>query len=135
MKKTSFHFLRVGMAIVFLWIGILIFKNPTGWGEYLQPWALALLPIPIAQAMIGTAILDVIVGALLLIDILTWFAAFLGALHILIVLTTVGITDITIRDIGLLVGVIALMIESLPQFILNKINFLKKPGIDQNPSL
>jgi len=47
MKKTSFHFLRVGLAITFLWIGILIFKNPEAWGGYLEPWAVGLLPIPL----------------------------------------------------------------------------------------
>jgi hypothetical protein len=32
MIKTSFHILRVGLAITFLWIGVLIFKNPESWG-------------------------------------------------------------------------------------------------------
>jgi len=126
MKKTSFHFLRVGLAITFLWIGVLIFKNPGAWGGYLQPWAAGLLPIPIAQAMIGTAILDITIGAFLLFDFLPWLAAFVGAIHIIIVLTTSGITDITVRDIGLLVAVLALMIDSLPQWVLNKIWFVKK---------
>lgn len=126
MKKTSFHFLRVGLAITFLWIGVLIFKNPEAWGGYLQPWAARLLPIPIAQAMIGTAILDITIGAFLLFDFLPWLAAFVGAIHILIVLTVSGITDITVRDIGLLVAMLAIVIDSLPQWIYNKIWFIKK---------
>ena len=126
MKKTSFHFLRVGLAITFLWIGVLIFKNPEAWGGYLQPWAAGLLPIPLEQAMIGTAILDIMIGVFLLIDFLPWLAALIGAIHILIVLTVSGITDITVRDIGLLVGALALMIDSLPQSIIQRINFLKK---------
>ncbi|MBI1866493.1 MAG: hypothetical protein HYS02_01865 [Candidatus Staskawiczbacteria bacterium] len=52
MKKTAFHFLRVGLAVTFLWVGVLIFKNPDGWSGYLQPWAMGLLPVPIKQAMI-----------------------------------------------------------------------------------
>lgn len=115
MKKTSFHVLRVGLAITFLWIGILILKNPEAWSGYLQPWAAGLLPIPISQAMLGTAILDIIIGALLLVDFLTWLAALVGAIHLVIVLTVSGITDITVRDIGLLVATLALMIDSLPQ--------------------
>ena len=125
MEKTSFHFLRVGLAITFLWIGILIFKNPEAWGGYLQPWAAGLLPIPLSQAMIGTAILDIIIGAFLLIDFLPWLAALVGAIHLVIVLTVSGITDITVRDIGLLVGTLALMIDSLPQWMLNKITLQK----------
>ena len=126
MRKSSFHFLRVGLAITFLWIGILIFKNPEAWGGYLQPWAAGLLPIPLQQAMIGTAILDIIIGAFLLFDFLPWLAALVGAIHIIIVLAVSGITDITVRDIGLLVAALALTIDSLPQSIVRRIAFLKK---------
>ncbi len=122
MKKTSFHFLRVGLAITFLWVGVLIFKNPESWGGYLQPWAIGLLPVSLDQAMIGTAILDIAIGAFLLLDVLTWLAALIGSVHLVIVLTVSGITDITVRDIGLLVGALALMIDSLPQKVLNKIS-------------
>ena len=126
MRKSSFHFLRVGLAITFLWIGILIFKNPEAWGGYLQPWAAGLLPIPLQQAMIGTAILDIIIGAFLLFDFLPWLPALVGAIHIIIVLAVSGITDITVRDIGLLVAALALTIDSLPQSIVRRIAFLKK---------
>ena len=125
MKKSSFHILRVGLAITFLWIGILIFKNPEAWGGYLEPWAVGLLPVPLNEAMIGTAILDIAIGALLLADIFTWLAAFVGAIHLGIVLTVSGITDITVRDIGLLAGLIAIIADSLPQTIQNKIVFMK----------
>lgn len=120
-KKTSFHILRVGLAITFLWIGVLIFKNPEAWGGYLEPWAVELLPVPISEAMIGTAILDIIIGALLLTDTLVWLAALAGAVHLGIVLTVSGITDITVRDIGLFAGLIAIFADSLPQWALNKI--------------
>jgi uncharacterized membrane protein YphA (DoxX/SURF4 family) len=117
MKKTSFHVLRVGLAITFLWIGVLIFKNPESWGGYLQPWAAGLLPIPLEKAMIGTAILDIVIGVFLLIDFLPWLAALVSAIHLIIVLTVSGITDITVRDIGLLVVALAIMIDSLPPWV------------------
>src|SRR3989344_9220230 len=132
MKKPSSHFLRVGLAITFLWIGVLIFKNPEAWGGYLQPWATGLLPIPLAQAMIGTAVLDITIGAFLLFDFLPWLAAFVGAIHIIIVLTTSGITDITVRDIGLLVAALALMIDSLPHGVLKW--FIKKQNLKTGQS-
>lgn len=136
MRKSSFHILRVGLAITFLWIGVLIFKQPEAWGGYLQPWAAGLLPMPIAQAMIGTAFLDILIGALLLIDSLVWLATLVGAVHLIIVLVVSGITDITVRDIAILAGVVALMADSLPQAILNQAGFLKKstPKINQGQS-
>ena len=121
MKKTSFHILRVGLAITFLWIGVLIFKQPEAWGGYLMPWAAGLLPVPIEQAMMGTAVLDVIIGALLLYDFFVWFAALVGVIHLIIVLAVSGITDITVRDIGILAAAIALMADSLPEKFIYKI--------------
>lgn len=125
MKKTSFHILRIGLAITFLWIGVLIFKQPEAWGGYLQSWAVKLLPIPIAQAMIGTAFLDITIGSFLLFNLFVWIVALAGAIHLIIVLMASGITDITVRDIGILAAIIALMIDSLPQSVINRINFLK----------
>ena len=125
MKKTSFHILRVGLGITFVWVGVLIFKEPQAWGGYLQPWAAGLLPIPLEQAMMGTAILDIVIGALFLIDCFTWLAALVGAIHLIIVLTVSGITDITVRDIGLLAGTVALAVDS-SSFFLKKMKFLQK---------
>lgn len=119
MKTSAFHILRVGVAITFLWIGILIFREPEAWGGYLEPWTANLLPVSLKEAMIGTALLDIAIGFLLLIDILTWLAALLGVLHLVIVLTVSGINAITIRDIGLLAALLALMITAWP----DKFNF------------
>lgn len=115
MKTASFHILRVGMAITFLWIGILIFREPESWGLYLQPWAANLLPTSLESAMIGTAIFDIVVGFLFLIDVITWIAALFGSIHLVIVLTVVGINAITVRDIGLLTGTLALLLNAVPE--------------------
>lgn len=115
MKNTSFHVLRVGVAITFLWIGILIFKSPEAWGSYLLPWAADLLPLPLKTAMIGTAVLDMAIGAFLLVDFLTWLAAFFGTAHLVIVLTVSGINAVTVRDIGLLAACFALLVQSWPK--------------------
>src|SRR3989338_6096827 len=115
MNNGTYHILRVGMGITFLWIGILIFRSPETWGGMLAPWAYNLLPVPIEQAMMSTAVLDVIVGLLLIVDVATWAAALVGSIHLIIVLATVGIDEITVRDIGLLTGCIAIMWNALPE--------------------
>lgn len=107
-RQASFHILRVGLSITFLWIGILILKDPQGWGGYIQPWLLSLLPLSVSHIMYSTAILDITIGVLLLIDYFTWQAALVGALHLVIVLMASGINAITVRDIGLLAGCLAL---------------------------
>jgi len=121
MNKISLNILRVGLAITFLWIGILILKQPEVWAGYLQPWAAKLLPVPIEKAMMGAAFLDIAIGAMLLFNVFVWLAALVGALHLLVVLAVSGITDITVRDIGILAGTIALMASSLPQNLIDKV--------------
>ena len=110
--KASFHILRVGLAITFLWIGVLILKEPKLWGGYIQPWAQNLLVLPLEKAMIFTAILDIVVGVLLLVDFLTFYASILAAFHLIIVLVVSGINAITIRDIGLLAAAISLVVST-----------------------
>lgn len=117
-KTYGFHILRVGLAITFLWIGLLILKNPAAWGSYLQPWAAAILPVPIEQAMLSAAIFDIVVGFLLLLDAWTWVVAFLAAGHIVVVLIVSGINEVTVRDIGLLTGAGALFADAFPKNLL-----------------
>ncbi|MBI2551303.1 hypothetical protein HYV73_03070 [Candidatus Uhrbacteria bacterium] len=115
MKKTSsYHILRIGLGLTFLWIGILILQDPFYWGGFIKPWAADLIPGTIKNAMISTAILDLAVGVVLLVDYKTWVAALIGSAHILIVLITVGIDAITVRDLGLLAGTISILWDDLP---------------------
>lgn len=129
MTKASFHILRVGMAVTFIWIGILILQHPDAWGGFIQNWAMKFLPASIHQMMIFTAYLDLAIGLFLLIDKWVWLAAFLGAGHMIVVLTVSGINDVTVRDIAILAGAVALLADSLPLHIRNKIAsvFKKKP--------
>lgn len=126
MKKTSFHILRVGIAVTFIWVGVLIFRSPQAWGSFLQPWAAELVSVPLRQAMIATAILDIAVGFFLLIDVMTWVAALFAAGHLALVLTTVGITEVTVRDIGLFAGSCALVIDAIPGTVAARLMFWRK---------
>lgn len=126
MQKTSYHILRVGTAITFLWIGILILQNPEAWGGYIAPWAAQLLPMPIREMMIGTALLDIAIGALLLVGVLVPWAALAGALHLLMVLGVSGITNSTVRDIAILAGTLALFVDTVPEYVKAKLMFWKK---------
>lgn len=115
MSNAAFHVLRVGTAITFLWIGVLILRFPEAWGGMLQPWAAGLLPVPLREAMIGTAVLDLVIGLALLVDRFTWLAALAGFVHLIVVIATVGIDVVTVRDIGLAAATLALVFNSWPK--------------------
>jgi uncharacterized membrane protein YphA (DoxX/SURF4 family) len=110
--RLAYHILRIGLAITFLWIGFLIFMEPEVWGGFIQPWVVELLPVSVKVAMLGTALLDVAVGALLLLNLFTWLAVGVGALHLVIVLITSGFNSVTVRDVGLFAGSAALAFEA-----------------------
>lgn len=106
--------LRVSLAVTFVWIGIMIIQNPEAWGGYMKPWAVELLPGSVASTMQATGVADIAIGLLFLFGTSTWIAGLLAALHMIVVLVTSGITDITVRDIAIIGASLAVMIGSLP---------------------
>lgn len=115
MNKLALTILRIALGITFLWIGILIVQDPQAWGDYIQSWAAKLLPLPIKEMMMGTGVLDIVIGFLLVTNILTWLAAGIGAIHLVIVLITSGMNAITVRDIGLLGASVAVSLINWPK--------------------
>ncbi|KKS77693.1 MAG: hypothetical protein UV74_C0013G0121 [Candidatus Woesebacteria bacterium GW2011_GWB1_43_14] len=111
MKGSSLHILRVGLAITFLWVGLLILKDPVGWGGYINDSFLTYFPVDIKMMMQTTAIFDLVVGLWLLLDYKLWVPASLAVIHLASVLLVSGINAITVRDIGLLSALLALLIE------------------------
>lgn len=126
-SNGAYHILRVGLGITFLWIGVMIFRSPEFWGGFLQPWAIDLLPVPLREVMISTAVLDMIIGLALIVDAGVWIAALVASIHLIIILATTGITEITVRDIGLLGGTLALCWMSFPDWLWSRIK--KRMGI------
>jgi len=115
MNKASFHILRVGLAITFLWIGLLILKDPVAWSGYIGPWLLPYLPVGAKEIMLTTAFFDIIVGLWLLLDYKLWIPAGLATLHLGTVIIVAGINAITVRDIGLFAASLALLFETFPR--------------------
>ncbi|MBI2639279.1 MAG: hypothetical protein HYW90_00090 [Candidatus Sungbacteria bacterium] len=116
MRNAVFHIVRVGTAITFLWVGVLILQDPENWGGLLRPWAAGLLPLSVAQTMVGTAVLDIAIGFFLLIDRWTFLFSLFAFFHLLAVLTVVGIDAVTVRDIGLAASALALAVGSWPRY-------------------
>jgi uncharacterized membrane protein YphA (DoxX/SURF4 family) len=132
MNKSSFHVLRVGTGITFLWIGVLIFQDPMAWGSYIQPWMVELLPTSVYNTMITTAILDTVIGALLILGFFTPWAALVGALHIFSVIAVSGINEATVRDIAIVSGALALFMDSVPERAKQKMMFWKRKDYQVN---
>lgn len=112
MKHASYHILRIGLGITFLWIGILIIQNPSAWFNYLLPWSKSLLDGWATHIMYVIAGLDLLIGLLLLVDTMIWLVALIGILHLFMALLATGITALTVHDIALIAALIAIYLEA-----------------------
>ncbi len=99
---------------MFVWIGVMIVRAPVAFGGYMQPWAADLLPVSMERAMLGTGALDIVIGLALLLGWKLWITALVASVHLLLILIVSGVTDITVRDIGLLGGTMALFVADAP---------------------
>lgn len=103
----SYLLLRLGLGIVFLWIGIDILRHPDVWLRFVPES----LPFGIPQ-QVGLQIngfFDILLGILLIVRVFPKITLTLAALHLAGILLTHGVDAITIRDAGLLGGVLALL--------------------------
>lgn len=110
-KNTPMDWVRIGLGITFLWIGVLIFKNPDGWANFLLDWFVRLLPVSPVSFMKDVSFLDMGLGVLLLLNLFPKAVAAICALHLIGILISSGITDVTIRDVGLLGASIGLFLS------------------------
>lgn len=115
MKLDKELILRAGLGITFIWIGILVLRDPVSWGSYIRPWAANLLPIPIESFMSTTGIFDIATGALFFIPHTAFIAGILGTLHLTGVIAVSGINEGTVRDIGLLGATLYIAIKYYPK--------------------
>lgn len=126
MERIAFYFLRIGLGLTFLVIGIFILRDPEIWGSFINSSLLQFLPISLRNFMIGVAIFDIAIGVSFLLNFLTWIFALLASLHLIGILLVSGINSITTRDIGLLGATITLFLITAPKDLLEKLPYLTK---------
>ena len=108
---------RYGIGIVFLLIGLDQAFKPGNWVS----WLPSFVPSSISGETFFflTGIFNTIVGVLLLIGFLTRLAAFLAALHLVGVLITIGYNEIFIRDLGLFLMAISVLLHGKDEWCLD----------------
>ncbi len=103
----SYIFLRVGLGIVFLWIGIDMVRHPDMWIGYIP----TTLPWHFSRSLFLTfnAVLDSTIGIFLLLNFFPKIVAAIAVLHLLGILFVNSIDAVLIRDVGLLGAALALL--------------------------
>ncbi|NCN98637.1 hypothetical protein COU62_00290 [Candidatus Pacearchaeota archaeon CG10_big_fil_rev_8_21_14_0_10_35_219] len=104
-------FLRVGLALVFLYAAISSFLSPSSWIGFIPLFLRNLIDANLL--LFAFSFYEIILGLWLLSNKTVFYASLLSALTILgIVISNLGALDIVFRDIAILFSAIALMILS-----------------------
>lgn len=126
MQRLSLLLLRTGLAVTFLWVGVLILGDITTWAHPILPWAKRLLTIggSLKPVMQLTAALDLLIGLALVLNMGTWIAALVGAVMLLAALIVTGASGTVAANAGLLGAALAVFLLTAPEGVLEKMKFL-----------
>jgi len=99
-------FLRWGLGLTFIFIGVDIFRNPQNWIGYMPtdvPFGLA------REGALRTAgFFDVALGALFIARFMPKTVGFLASMHLIVIIVMNGLDSVVVRDIGLLGATMAI---------------------------
>lgn len=111
--RMSNGVLRLGLVIVFLWFGIDKFIHPMYW---LNAWTPSWLgegaswfKIESHQLIYFGGVFEVLVGLSLLVNFLSKFFSFLAIIFLIVIVTVWGVSEVTVRDFGLIGGLLAIL--------------------------
>ncbi len=104
----GFEILRLALAGVFLWFGFSQLFNSLAWVGIVPVWAVNILHMPPAFIVLGNGLLEVVLGSLLALGILSRYVALVLALHLFVIAFEMGFSAIGIRDFGLSFATLAI---------------------------
>ena len=107
-QKIGFEVLRLALAGVFLWFGFSQLFDSLAWVGIVPDWAVNLLHMPPAFIVLSNGLLEVVLGSLLALNILTRYVALVLALHLFVIAFELGLTAIGVRDFGLSFATLAI---------------------------
>lgn len=110
--QASWMMLKITYGALFVIAGIDKFFNlVTNWAQYLNPLILNTLPITTSQLLMAIAVVEVIIGIMILTNF-TKAGAYLAAIWLLIIainlVSMFTFYDIAVRDIVMAVGAVVL---------------------------
>lgn len=92
---------RIGMALVFLWFGWNQIMNPSLWTGYVPGSVASLLNGNSTLLVLLNGWFEIVAGAALLVGLQVRLVSLLLGLHLIAISSSLGISAIGVRDIGL----------------------------------
>jgi uncharacterized membrane protein YphA (DoxX/SURF4 family) len=122
-QKISPAFLRIGMALVFIWFGYSQLTDPTSWLDFIPQSVISISGMTANTLVFLNGIFEVVFGVSLLLGFFTRFVALILALHLIDITYIVGFDSIGVRDFGLSVAILAVWMNGADWLTLD--NFVK----------
>jgi len=112
--KYSYLAIRIGLAVVFFWFGIDKFFHPLYWlNAWVPPWIVPLAAkfgVTAAQIIYINGVFEVLIGLSLVTGVFMRFFALVGIVFLVAIALTARVAEITIRDIGLVGSLFAIVL-------------------------
>jgi len=113
-SRYSSIFLRFGLALVFLWFGIDKMIHVSYWTTvWIPPNLFEIIGrfgISQNQLIYGAGFFEILTGLSLLSSVFAKFFSLLAILYLIAILILNGLSEITVRDIGLIGGLLAVLL-------------------------
>ncbi len=109
--KYAPFMVRLGLGAVLIWFGIDALLNPSVWSLLVPKWVLSISPLSANTFMYINGTLEILLGLLLLIGLWTRLIAGLTALLLLGIILSLGYGDLAVRDFGLLMAALSLVLS------------------------
>jgi len=106
-------FLRLGLAVVFIWFGVDKFIHPEYWLSAWIPQNVLVfaskLGVSGTDVVSASGVFELLIGASVLSNIFIKIFSVFALIFLVAVLLTFGISEVTVRDIGLMGGFLSLL--------------------------
>ena len=117
-KKYAPIAVRYSVGLAFFLIGIDQLIRPAAWLGYYPDWITSFMSL--TSFGIFNGIFDAVIGAFLLIGLLTRIASAIAVFHLVGVIYTLGYNDVAIRDLSILIAAVAIFMYGPDDWALDK---------------
>jgi len=117
--KNSYLALKLGLAAVFIWFGIDKFIHPNYWINAWLPGGfidfIERFGLDSTRFIYINGVFEILVGLSFILGVFTKIFSFLGIVFLVVIIITIGLNEIIIRDIGLIGGLLAIFFWPKPR--------------------
>lgn len=120
MKDAAPIVLRIALSLVFLWFASQQFIYTEMWTRLIPTWLTDMTGLGAATFVNFNVAFEVVFGLSLLAGFFTRTSALLLALHLLSIVINLGYNAIAVRDVGLMLAMVAIFLYGVDRWCLDR---------------